>query len=93
MLGIAHAESAALCVIAAEDAGFKLGPGRHEVWRAVVALRPRSGGAKLGMQPLHAELVGGARSSIAISPVAEAMRLGNATLPENLPLVYPSMGY
>ncbi len=73
---------------------YKLSPGRHERWRAIVGLRPSPGTAGgLEYQPMHAELLDGARSSIAISPMAEAMRLGNATLPENLQFVYPSLSH
>ena len=73
---------------------YRLSAAPHEVWRAVVALKPnkaRRGGVDL--QPLRAELVDAARSSIAVSPLAEAMQLGNATLPDNLPFVYPSVGF
>ncbi|KAK9906869.1 hypothetical protein WJX75_009407 [Coccomyxa subellipsoidea] len=72
------------------DGMFKLGAGPHEVWRAILALKPeRSGG--VAFQPLQAQLVDSARSTISISPMAEAMALGNATLPDNMHFVYPSM--
>lgn len=82
--GLTHA-----CVRAG-DGMFKLGAGPHEVWRAILALKPeRSGGVEF--QPLQAQLVDSARSTISISPMAEAMAVGNATLPDNMHFVYPSM--
>ena len=69
---------------------FNIGAGPHEVWRAVLALKPERAG-KVSFQPLQAELVDASRSSIAISPLAEAMSMGNVTLPDNMPFVYPSM--
>ena len=69
---------------------FKLGQGPHEVWRAVLALKPEGSG-QVAFQPLQAQLVDASRSTISISPLAEAMALGNATLPEDMHFVYPSM--
>ena len=72
---------------------YRLSAAPHEVWRAIVALKPRARGGGLDFQPLQAELVDAPRSSIAVSPLAEAMRLGNATVPDNLPFVYPAVGF
>lgn len=69
---------------------FNLGQGPHEVWRAVLALKPEGSG-QVAIQPLQAQLVDASRSTISISPLAEAMALGNATLPEDMHFVYPSM--
>ncbi|BDA46317.1 hypothetical protein COCOBI_08-4090 [Coccomyxa sp. Obi] len=76
--------------LTAGDGMFNIGAGPHEVWRAVLAVKPERAG-KVSFQPLQAQLVDASRSSIAISPLAEAMRMGNVTLPDNMPFVYPSM--
>jgi hypothetical protein len=74
----------------AEVAGiFKMGAGPHEVWRAVLALKPERLG-RVAFVPLQAELVDATRSSIAISPTVQAMSMGNVTLPDSMHFVYPS---
>lgn len=69
---------------------YKLGAGSQEVWRAILAVKPQRLG-EMTFQPLQAQLVDSSRSSIAISPLAEAMSMGNVTLPDNMHFVYPSM--
>lgn len=70
--------------------GFKMGVGPHEVWRAVLALKPERLGS-VAFVPMQAELVDVARSTIAISPMVEAMSRGNVTLPDSMQFVYPTV--